>query len=139
MRKSFLLAVGLAVTMWPRPTSHAGDTTPPSPPSPDPEYVRKMIPTTIAGTYHAGQLVELRVRGRKAYVVRPAGKVDARGRWVWIFPFWLGINDGYGNLQHRSYVEAYLAAGLHVAGIDVGTSCGSPSAAQVCHEFYENL
>jgi alpha-beta hydrolase superfamily lysophospholipase len=139
MRRTFLLALTCAATMAPQPTSPAGDVTRSSPPPPDPEYVRKMIPATIAGTYDAGQLVELRVRGRKGYVVRPTGKVDPRGRWVWIFPFWLGINDGHGNLQHRSYVEAYLAAGFHVAGIDVGTSCGSPSAAGVCHEFYEKL
>jgi pimeloyl-ACP methyl ester carboxylesterase len=74
-----------------------------------------------------------------AYLVEPTGKVDPQKRWVWTFPFWLAINDGHGRLQHRFYVERLLAAGFHVAGIDVGTSCGSPSAAEVCHEFYELL
>jgi len=32
-----------------------------------------------------------------------------------------------------------LAAGFHVAGVDVGCSCGSPAAARVCQEFYERL
>ncbi|HXY36367.1 MAG TPA: alpha/beta fold hydrolase [Planctomycetaceae bacterium] len=103
------------------------------------EYVRKMIPTKIAGMYQSGKLHELRVRGRMAYLVEPTGKVDPHKRWVWTFPFWLAIEDGHGRLQHRFYVEKLLAAGFHVAGIDVGTSCGSPSAAEVCHEFYQQL
>jgi hypothetical protein len=107
--------------------------------SPDPEYIRKMIPTTISGTYSAGKLIELRVHGRMAYVVQPTKKVDSQKRWVWVFPFWLEINDGHGRLHHRFYVEKLLAAGFHVAGINVGTSCGSPTAAAVCQEFYKEL
>ena len=103
------------------------------------EYVRKMIPTRIAGTYQSGKLIELHVRGRMAYLVEPTGKVDPQKRWVWTFPFWLSINDGHGRLQHRFYVDKLLAAGFHVAGIDVGTSCGSPAAAEVCQEFYQRL
>jgi hypothetical protein len=98
-----------------------------------------MIPKKIAGTYRGGELVELRVRDRMAYVVKPTGKIDSQKRWLWEFPFWLGINDGFGSLQHRNYVEKALAAGFHVAGVDVGPSCGSPAAAEVCQEFYERL
>jgi pimeloyl-ACP methyl ester carboxylesterase len=97
------------------------------------------IPSKIAGTYRGGDLVELRVRDRIAYVVKPTGAVDPQKRWSWEFPFWLGINDGFGNLAHRYYIEEALAAGFHVAGVDVGPSCGSPAAAQVCQEFYEQL
>jgi predicted esterase len=103
------------------------------------ERARKMIPTTIAGTYQTGNLIELPVHGRKAYLIKPTGRIDPQKRWVWTFPFWLAVNDGFGNMQHRFYVEKLLAAGFHVAGIDVGTSCGSPSAAAVCHEFYQLL
>lgn len=117
----------------------ADDAPAPKAPAPDPEYVRKMIPTKITGTYPAGELVVMRVRERNAYCVRPTGKVDAEQRWIWVFPFWLAINDGHGRLHHRKYVDRYLAAGFHVAGIDVGTSCGSPVAAEVCQEFYEKL
>lgn len=108
-------------------------------PAPDPEYIRRMIPTKIAGMYPAGKLIELRVHGRMAYLVQPTGTVDSQKRWVWIFPFWLDINDGHGRLHHRFYVDKLLAAGFHVAGINVGTSCGSPAAAKVCHEFYQLL
>ncbi len=97
------------------------------------------IPTRIAGTYRGGTLVELRVRDRIAYLVKPTGAVDPQRRWLWEFPFWLGINDGFGNLAHRHYLEEALAAGFHVAGVDVGPSCGSPAAAEVCQEFYELL
>lgn len=99
----------------------------------------QMVPTKIAGTYRGGQLVELRVRNRMAYLVKPSGAVDAERRWLWEFPFWLGINDGFGNLQHRDYLEAALAAGFHVAGIDVGPSCGSPAAAEICQAFYDRM
>jgi predicted esterase len=105
----------------------------------DAERAAKMVPTKIAGTYRGGELVELRVRDRMAYLVRPTGAVDPQKRWLWEFPFWLSINDGFGNLQHRNYVEQALASGFHVAGVDVGPSCGSPAAAKVCQEFYERL
>jgi hypothetical protein len=97
------------------------------------------VPTKIAGTYKGGELVELRVRGRMAYLLKPSGKVDPQKRWVWDFPFWLAIDDGFGNVAHRYYVEQLLAAGFHIAGVDVGASCGSPAAAEVCQEFYEQL
>jgi pimeloyl-ACP methyl ester carboxylesterase len=97
------------------------------------------VPTRIAATLAGGDLVELRVQGRLAYLVKPTGKIDPQRRWVWDFPFWLAINDGFGHVAHRGYVEKLLAAGFHVAGVDVGPSCGSPAAAAVCQEFYEQL
>jgi hypothetical protein len=77
------------------------------------------IPTKIAGIYHGGELIELRVRDRIAYLIKPTGTVDPQRRWLWEFPFWLGINDGFGNIAHRGYIEKALAAGFHVAGVDV--------------------
>lgn len=106
---------------------------------PDPEYIRKLIPAEVSGTYSNGTLAKLTLAGRNAYVVAPRGKVDPARRWIWIFPFWLGINDGHGALHHRYYVDKYLDAGFHVAGIDVGTSCGSPSAARLSQEFYGRI
>ncbi|MDB5392180.1 MAG: repeat containing protein [Planctomycetaceae bacterium] len=97
------------------------------------------IPTKIKGSFSGGELIELRVRDRIAYLIKPTGKVDAQRRWMWDFPFWLAINDGFGSVAHRYYVEKLLAAGFHIAGVDVGPSCGSPAAADVCQEFYEQL
>jgi pimeloyl-ACP methyl ester carboxylesterase len=103
------------------------------------EYLRRQIPTQISGTYSNGALVKMTIGGRNAYVIKPTATVDPQRRWIWIFPFWLGINDGHGALHHRVYVGRFLGAGFHVAGVDVGTSCGSPSAARLCQEFYETV
>jgi pimeloyl-ACP methyl ester carboxylesterase len=120
--------------------SMAGADEPTSPaPMSDAERAVRTVPTKIEGTYRGGELVELRVQDRMAYVVKPTGADDPRKRWLWEFPYWLGVNDGFGNLQHRNYVEQALAAGFHVAGVDVGPSCGSPAAAGLCQEFYELL
>jgi hypothetical protein len=108
-------------------------------PKSDAERAVLMIPTKIAGTYRGGELVELRVQDRLAYIVKPTGTLDPQKRWLWEFPYWLGINDGFDNLQHRNYVEKALAAGFHIAGVEVGHSCGSPAAAEVCQRFYERL
>jgi len=97
------------------------------------------IPTTIAGTYKGGKVIEMQVRGRVAYLIEPTAKVDSQKRWVWDFPFWMAINDGFGKIGHRYYVERLLAAGFSVAGVDIGASCGSPAGAEVCQEFYEQL
>jgi pimeloyl-ACP methyl ester carboxylesterase len=51
----------------------------------------------------------------------------------------MAINDGFGKIGHRYYVEQLLAAGFSVAGVDIGASCGSPVGAEVCQEFYEQL
>src|ERR1700722_4064594 len=117
----------------------AGDE--PKPPVAKPAAGRdaQKIPTKIAGTYRGGKLVELRVRDRLAYLVQPTGAVDPQKRWLWEFPFWLGINDGFGNLAHRYYIEKALAVGFHVAGVDVGPSYASPAAADICQQFYEQL
>src|SRR5580700_9180664 len=113
----------------------------PAPPAAKPVVDRAAlkIPTKIAGTLAGGELVELRVRDRIAFLIKPTGKVDRQKRWLWDFPFWLAINDGFGNVAHRYYVEKALAAGFHIAGVDVGASCGSPAAAAVCQEFKEQL
>jgi pimeloyl-ACP methyl ester carboxylesterase len=107
--------------------------------APSAEYIRKLIPERIEGTYRSGRLVPLQVAGRNAYVIEPTTTVDSQRRWIWIFPFWLGVHDGHGQLHHRWYVERFLARGFHVAGIDVGTSCGSPAAARVCDQFHDQV
>lgn len=126
-----LCAVGLLITV-----GAVGD----EPKTPATTAVQKNIekvPTQIAGTFSGGELIKLRVHDRIAFLIKPTGKVDPQKRWLWDFPFWLAVNDGFGNVAHRFYVEQALAAGFHVAGVDVGASCGSPAAADVCQEFHE--
>lgn len=132
--REFVLVGALAVV-----TPLLGEEAKTSKPETEAERAVRTIPTKIAGKYAGGELIELRVRDRMAYVVRPTGAVDPQKRWIWEFPFWLGINDGYGNLQHRNYVERFLAAGYHAAGVDVGPSCASPSAAKICQEFHDQV
>ncbi len=114
----------------------SGDVKPPASLSNEERAVR-MVPAKIAATYRGGELVEFRISNRMAYVVKPTQSIDTQKRWLWEFPFWLGVNDGFGNLQHRNYLEQALAAGFHIAGVDVGPSCGSPAAAAICQAFYE--
>src|SRR5215467_13572571 len=134
---SFRHFVSLIVCILAAGSTALADDSRPAVSQADAERAAKMVPTKIAGTYLGGELVELRVGDRMAYLVRPTRKVDAQKRWLWEFPFWLGINDGFGNLQHRDYMEQALSAGFHLAGVDVGPSCGSPAAAKVCQAFYE--
>ncbi|RPI80838.1 MAG: hypothetical protein EHM42_11580, partial [Planctomycetaceae bacterium] len=109
-----VLASSLALPVWGLATAraHAADDARPADPPPYPEYIRKLFPETITGDYRGGRLHELQVAGRQAYVVEPTGTIDPQRRWIWIFPFWLGINDGHGVLHHRWYVEQYLAKGF---------------------------
>ncbi len=114
-----------------------------------PEWARSQSPKSshskpeerdrFAVTYENGTLAKLSVAGRDAYLLRPKGPVDNARRWIWIAPFWLGIGNDKGTVEHRFYVERALAKGFHVAGIDVGTSCGSPASAKVNQAFYERL
>jgi pimeloyl-ACP methyl ester carboxylesterase len=95
--------------------------------------------------FRNGTLSDLKVAGRAAYLISPNGTPDPKRRWVWIAPSWLGnhLSGGAGagkdEVSHQFYVESFLAKGLHVAGVDVGTSCGSVPGVEVCQKFYELL
>ena len=89
--------------------------------------------------YRDGKLITLRVGDRFAYLIKPSGKLDPSKRWVWIFPFEHALRTTSGSVEHQFYVNELLAAGFHVAGIDVGVSCGSPRAAERCEEFHRLL
>lgn len=95
--------------------------------------------------FHNGKLVTFKVAERPAYVIIPQANVDAQRRWIWIAPSWLGdrLSGGAGagrdEVSHQFYVDAVLAKGFHVAGVDVGTSCGSPAGAAVCQKLYEHV
>ncbi|HEY8750474.1 MAG TPA: alpha/beta hydrolase [Tepidisphaeraceae bacterium] len=135
-RRTFLASLGAVLTA----VNHAAveDLQPPATkPATNPSTSK--IPTTVTGNYKGGDLIALRVHDRIAFLVKPTGPVDPQKRWLWEFPFWLGCNDGFGNIAHRYYIEKVLAAGFHVAGVDVGPSFASPASAEVCQEFYELL
>ena len=95
-------------------------------------------PPPIGGTYPQGELVRLDVDGRRAFVIKPTAQVDPQRRWIWVAPYSLVANEE-DKVEHRMYVDRYLAAGFHVAGVDVGTSCGSPTGADVYQKLYQRL
>jgi pimeloyl-ACP methyl ester carboxylesterase len=89
--------------------------------------------------YRGGEAITLQPGGRFAYLVKPRGKVDPFRRWVWIFPFEHGLAAAGGAVEHEFYIDALLAKGFHVAGIDISVACGSPRAAERCQQFYSLL
>ena len=138
MARALLLRSALLGSLILCAAGAAGAEEPSAPAAPaKPRADVQKVPTTISGTYEHGTLVSLRVGDRIAYLIKPTGEVDGERRWIWDFPFWLAINDGFGAIAHKFYVEQALAAGFHVAGVDIGSSCGSPAAADVCQEFYK--
>lgn len=96
-------------------------------------------PKSIARPYPDGELVNLTIEGRKAFVIRPTKTFGSERRWVWVTPAYLALPDARGVVEHRRYVDRFLGAGLHVAGIDVGATCGSPRGAEVYQKFYEHM
>ena len=90
--------------------------------------------------YKNGTIIQLEVAGRDGYSIRPNGPVDRERRFVWIAPWSLGIRDPkQGRVPHEFYVESLLAKGFHVAGVDVGISCGSLPAVHIQEKFYDLL
>jgi pimeloyl-ACP methyl ester carboxylesterase len=96
-------------------------------------------PKPVERPYGNDQLVRLTIEGRKAYFVRPTKEIDPARRWIWVTPGYLALADDRGVVEHRMYVDRFLGAGFHVAGIDVGATCGSPRGAEVYQKFYEHL
>ena len=92
----------------------------------------------IVGEYDGGKLSTFEVAGRRGFVIAPSGNVDPARRWIWVAPFWLAVGEP-NKIEHKMYVERFLAAGFHVVGVDVGTSCGSPAGADVYQQAYEYL
>ena len=101
--------------------------------------IRAVEPKPIEGSYPNGELVKFKIEDRGAYLIRPTSKTDPKRRWIWVAPFWLAVQDERGVVQHRLYVDRFLDAGFHVAGVDVGTSCGSPAGAEVYQKLYEHI
>jgi beta-galactosidase len=75
------------------------------------------------------------VGDRPAFLIRPA--VPAAGRpWVWYAPTFL---PGYPRHEERWMFERFLAAGLAIAGVDVGESYGSPAGREIYSALYREL
>ena len=76
------------------------------------------------------------VAGRPAFVMLPAKELRKTPQpWIWYFPTLPDYPD-----EHEQWMdEQFLAAGIAVAGIDVGESYGSPAGNKVFDQFYNEL
>jgi alpha-beta hydrolase superfamily lysophospholipase len=76
------------------------------------------------------------VDGHPAFILTPQGDPPA-GKRPWIF--YGPTLDGYPDEHEKWMHEQFLAAGIAVAGIDVGEAYGSPKGRQLFTSFYREL
>lgn len=78
------------------------------------------------------------VAGHQAFVVEPPPESRREGRmpWVWYAPTFIGR---YPNEQEQWMFDRFHAAGIGVAGVDVGESHGSPQGRAIYQSLYEEL
>jgi pimeloyl-ACP methyl ester carboxylesterase len=76
-----------------------------------------------------------RVEGRTAFVILPEKRSKGRTPWVWYAP----TLPPYPGTEEKWMFEKFLAAGVAVAGIDVGESYGSPDGVKLYDALYREL
>ena len=75
-------------------------------------------------------------QGRPAFILRPDGPKSSQPLgWVFYAPTLPAYPDTHEQWMHNQF----LAAGLAIAGIDVGEAYGSPESRKVFDSFYEEL
>lgn len=76
------------------------------------------------------------VKGSTAFVMLPAEADRKKPQpWIWYAPTLPGLPDRHEKWMH----ERFLAAGIAVAGIDVGESYGSPKGRAAFSDFYKEM
>ncbi|MFO1064900.1 MAG: prolyl oligopeptidase family serine peptidase [Pirellulales bacterium] len=75
------------------------------------------------------------VAGRDAFILKPQGSLKADQPWVFYAPTLSAYPDTHEQWMH----EQFLAAGVAVAGIDVGEAYGSPASRETFERFYQEL
>lgn len=98
-----------------------------------------VVLTRLGVDYINGALQPIDLADTVGFVIKPTGQIDPQRRWVWIVPLWLALPSAHGDYVARYYIERLLEAGFHVAGFDVGTSLGSPGAAELFHQFHKHV
>ena len=86
-----------------------------------------------------GTLETFSVDGHLACVVTPSpNRLGQRAsEWVWFMPatFFSG-GPWKSDADYVRYANAFLDAGLIIASVDVGLSCGSPASMRIFENFY---
>lgn len=78
----------------------------------------------------------LAVEGREAFVILPPSRKPAElTPWIWYAPTLKGLPGG----AEKWMFEKFLAAGIAIAGIDVGESYGSPAGVALYSALYREL
>lgn len=80
-----------------------------------------------------------KISRHKGFVIKPNCLIDADRRWVWFAPAFILLPGEKGKIQHIFYVKNLVRKGFHVAGIDVGNSCGSPYGTEIYQRFYDRI
>jgi len=78
------------------------------------------------------------VGDRPAFLIRPeraAPAADPPAPWIWYAP----TLPAYPAAEERWMFEQFLAAGIAIAGIDVGESYGSPDGSALFSAFHKHL
>ena len=79
--------------------------------------------------------------GHKAFVLEPAkAKATSEKPWVWYAPTLLADREEdweSPGTRHAWIFGELLGSGIHVAGVDVGESYGSPKGRAIYDEFYD--
>jgi pimeloyl-ACP methyl ester carboxylesterase len=76
------------------------------------------------------------VKDAQAFVMLPAENLRRKPQpWTWYAPTLPGLPDQHEKWMH----EKFIAAGVAVAGVDVGESYGSPAGRARFTEFYQEL
>lgn len=79
---------------------------------------------------------EFKVAGRAAFVIPPTPLADDSAiPWVWYAPTLPGLPGP----EEKWMFERFQAAGIAIAGIDVGESYGSPDGRALYTAFYEEM
>ncbi len=75
------------------------------------------------------------VKESPAFIIWPAERRQENQPWVWYAPTLPGHPDQHEKWMH----EQFLQAGIAVAGIDVGESCGNAAGRNRFQDFYDEL
>ncbi len=73
-----------------------------------------------------------------AFVIMPPASSRVKGAtpWVWYAPT---LGNRHPNRDEQWMIDRLHAAGIAVAGVDVGESYGSPKGVRVYHEFFSAM
>ncbi len=85
-----------------------------------------------------GERESITIEGHQGFVHEPPkeNRVDGPMPWVWYAPT---LGNRHPNADEKWMFDRLHAAGIAIAGIDVGESYGSPAGREIYQSFFESL